>query len=81
MLGAMLAATVSLVIRSPSRASTAAPCHGGRRLSRDSSPPDLLGAMTSARGLLLGLLVVAGAVAVSMLRYRLYDIDSWSGAP
>jgi hypothetical protein len=38
-------------------------------------PTERFGEDVEFAGLLLGLLVIAGAVAVSMLRYRLYDID------
>jgi len=82
MLGAMLAATASLVIRF--RRS-----HGVERqqlkwVSAAAAlflvifvfPTDLLGGDDLGfAGLLLGLLLVASAVAISMLRYRLYDID------
>jgi hypothetical protein len=82
MLGAMFAATASLVIRF--RRS-----HGVERqqlkwvaaaaalfLVIFVFPTDqLAGDDAGFASLLLGLLVVAGAMAISMLRYRLYDID------
>jgi hypothetical protein len=82
MLGAMFAATASLVIRFRSS-------HGTERqqlkwvaaaaalfLVIFVFPTDqLAGDDAGFASLLLGLLVVAGAMAISMLRYRLYDID------
>jgi hypothetical protein len=82
MLGAMIAATVSLVIRF--RRSQGIERRQLKWVAAAAAlflvifvfPTDQLwGDDAGFASLLLGLLVVAGAMAISMLRYRLYDID------
>jgi hypothetical protein len=82
MLGAMLASTASLVVRF--RRSRAIERQQLKWVTAAAAlfllifvfPTDRLGGDDAGfASLLLGLLVVASAVAISMLRYRLYDID------
>jgi hypothetical protein len=82
LLGAMIAATASLVIRF--RRSRGIERQQLKWVTAAAAlflvifvfPTDQLGGDDLGfASLLLGLLVVAGAIAISMLRYRLYDID------